>query len=268
MALVRDRPAPGPRRGGSARDRQQAVRRLEQPAASLCRVRARERGVLQVRLAHRSVESRLHRRRRDGRIHRRRAARESPPRRHHRRRGCVARDARHQGLLRARPAGAVQLARVADAQGLRHDRRRRLPDRCRDCVRGRLHVGPRHHRAGQPATPLAYRRGLVLRRRGGGELPPAALARSPMTATPTFAPATSQYREPLLGAYLVMGVLFGIVLTKGELVSWYRIEEALRFKGPYLYLDRKSTRLNSSHLVISYAVFCLKKKKTSSCCLT
>src|SRR2546426_8436204 len=28
-----------------------------------------------------------------------------------------------------------------------------------------------------------------------------------------------------------------------------------------LGLDRKSTRLNSSHLVISYAVFCLKKKK-------
>src|SRR5256885_12842457 len=27
--------------------------------------------------------------------------------------------------------------------------------------------------------------------------------------------------------------------------------------------DRKSTRLNSSHLVISYAVFCLKKKKDS-----
>src|SRR5256885_5630571 len=27
--------------------------------------------------------------------------------------------------------------------------------------------------------------------------------------------------------------------------------------------DRKSTRLNSSHLVISYAVFCLKKKKST-----
>src|SRR5256885_9368510 len=27
--------------------------------------------------------------------------------------------------------------------------------------------------------------------------------------------------------------------------------------------DRKSTRLNSSHLVISYAVFCLKKKKNA-----
>src|SRR5256885_2496264 len=32
---------------------------------------------------------------------------------------------------------------------------------------------------------------------------------------------------------------------------------------PYAFdvLDRKSTRLNSSHLVISYAVFCLKKKR-------
>src|SRR5256885_7313626 len=29
--------------------------------------------------------------------------------------------------------------------------------------------------------------------------------------------------------------------------------------------DRKSTRLNSSHLVISYAVFCLKKKKRIPC---
>src|SRR2546422_8554894 len=29
--------------------------------------------------------------------------------------------------------------------------------------------------------------------------------------------------------------------------------------------DRKSTRLNSSHGYISYAVFCLKKKKTKSC---
>src|SRR2546426_3153028 len=30
-----------------------------------------------------------------------------------------------------------------------------------------------------------------------------------------------------------------------------------------LLIDRKSTRLNSSHLVISYAVFCLKKKKNN-----
>src|SRR5256885_3853291 len=33
-------------------------------------------------------------------------------------------------------------------------------------------------------------------------------------------------------------------------------------------VDRKSTRLNSSHLVISYAVFCLKKKKKARILLT
>src|SRR5256885_2762876 len=32
-------------------------------------------------------------------------------------------------------------------------------------------------------------------------------------------------------------------------------------RAPMISRDRKSTRLNSSHLVISYAVFCLKKKK-------
>src|SRR5256885_8563026 len=44
--------------------------------------------------------------------------------------------------------------------------------------------------------------------------------------------------------------------------SWYpawSIAEVGR--GP---TDRKSTRLNSSHLVISYAVFCLKKKTTTT----
>src|SRR5260221_4730596 len=39
--------------------------------------------------------------------------------------------------------------------------------------------------------------------------------------------------------------------------------EAIAITGFYhmISLDRKSTRLNSSHTVISYAVFCLKKKK-------
>src|SRR5256885_11468031 len=59
----------------------------------------------------------------------------------------------------------------------------------------------------------------------------------------------------------------------GFLYNWYRpggrlgtaemvaelTELASRVLG--LRTDRKSTRLNSSHLVISYAVFCLKKKK-------
>src|SRR5690625_6408066 len=34
------------------------------------------------------------------------------------------------------------------------------------------------------------------------------------------------------------------------------------FEYAYRLRDRKSTRLNSSHVAISYAVFCLKKKKT------
>src|SRR5438067_7112392 len=34
-----------------------------------------------------------------------------------------------------------------------------------------------------------------------------------------------------------------------------------RLDGRALLVDRKSTRLNSSHVSISYAVFCLKKKK-------
>src|SRR2546427_786095 len=37
---------------------------------------------------------------------------------------------------------------------------------------------------------------------------------------------------------------------------------------PSLALDRKSTRLNSSHSQISYAVFCLKKKKKKKTSLT
>src|SRR5256885_16770108 len=41
------------------------------------------------------------------------------------------------------------------------------------------------------------------------------------------------------------------------------LEALVRVDGDQLgeRADRKSTRLNSSHLVISYAVFCLKKKK-------
>src|SRR5699024_11313496 len=38
---------------------------------------------------------------------------------------------------------------------------------------------------------------------------------------------------------------------------------ALPSPGPPTTTDRKSTRLNSSHVSISYAVFCLKKKKTN-----
>src|SRR5438034_2041574 len=39
------------------------------------------------------------------------------------------------------------------------------------------------------------------------------------------------------------------------------LPEGARRAAVTTHLDRKSTRLNSSHTVISYAVFCLKKKK-------
>src|SRR5947208_11155693 len=42
------------------------------------------------------------------------------------------------------------------------------------------------------------------------------------------------------------------------LKRWGSPEEVARVVS---FLDRKSTRLNSSHQIISYAVFCLKKKK-------
>src|SRR3712207_7314453 len=40
-----------------------------------------------------------------------------------------------------------------------------------------------------------------------------------------------------------------------------RSQDAVRFEAWKEILDRKSTRLNSSHANISYAVFCLKKKQ-------
>src|SRR2546426_8539393 len=53
------------------------------------------------------------------------------------------------------------------------------------------------------------------------------------------------------------GRLPGLGQHEGELVT----AEACGGIGSPARPDRKSTRLNSSHLVISYAVFCLKKKK-------
>src|ERR1039457_7435111 len=45
-----------------------------------------------------------------------------------------------------------------------------------------------------------------------------------------------------------------------------RHQRLLSFLLPPQHTDRKSTRLNSSHLVISYAVFCLKKQTHTTEC--
>ena len=66
---------------------------------------------------------------------------------------------------------------------------------------------------------------------------------------------------------------FHVLLCETMLASKSDLHDALICSHPVLagkkvqtnelthFSDRKSTRLNSSHVVISYAVFCLKKKK-------
>src|SRR5438552_11456581 len=57
--------------------------------------------------------------------------------------------------------------------------------------------------------------------------------------------------------------LFGDDRLRDEIVDagFHRFEEVAEAGADRL--DRKSTRLNSSHQIISYAVFCLKKKRDS-----
>src|SRR5256886_8986348 len=52
--------------------------------------------------------------------------------------------------------------------------------------------------------------------------------------------------------------------AKSPLTGGYGESEAGGWWGPELRADRKSTRLNSSHSQISYAVFCLEKKTQPS----
>src|SRR5690606_8502809 len=54
-----------------------------------------------------------------------------------------------------------------------------------------------------------------------------------------------------------MNIINGQMSSSNSIIQYYK---PLR-KGQ----DRKSTRLNSSHVKISYAVFCLKKKKNTKC---
>src|SRR3989454_5177545 len=88
----------------------------------------------------------------------------------------------------------------------------------------------------------------------------------------TLFPYTTLFRSPLTWQHvlLVLAVFLAAKLLSGG-VRWLlqhwaeRVRPRLRLSILRLIpLDRKSTRLNSSHLVISYAVFCLKKKKTNN----
>src|SRR5262245_62484819 len=82
------------------------------------------------------------------------------------------------------------------------------------------------------------------------------------------------FHKIIFWTHLIAGVIAGlviflmsftaVVLMYEPQISEYSERNARWVtRGPEAKRDRKSTRLNSSHLGISYAVFCLKKKKKS-----
>src|SRR5947208_9623243 len=78
----------------------------------------------------------------------------------------------------------------------------------------------------------------------------------------TLFPYTTLFRSIRLGP----GTLYGSLdrLERAGMVEESNARPAAKNddeRRRYNRLDRKSTRLNSSHQIISYAVFCLKKKK-------
>src|SRR5699024_11377063 len=79
--------------------------------------------------------------------------------------------------------------------------------------------------------------------------------RSRPTRTPGAASASSCSRFVALVTQLVSTV--PVSSTRSE-SGPYHVNTGPA--GPSVQIDRKSTRLNSSHVSISYAVFCLKKK--------
>src|SRR5258708_25474043 len=70
----------------------------------------------------------------------------------------------------------------------------------------------------------------------------------------TLFPYTTLFRSQIVAAIAAVDA--------GETVGEHAALEVALANG----LDRKSTRLNSSHQIISYAVFCLKKKKQNKIC--
>src|SRR2546430_5054125 len=80
----------------------------------------------------------------------------------------------------------------------------------------------------------------------------------------TLFPYTTLFRSFEMGATGVGATIyFGSEESKRQLQEITEMFHQAHELGMYT-VDRKSTRLNSSHSQISYAVFCLKKKKKDS----
>src|SRR5437762_10478322 len=94
---------------------------------------------------------------------------------------------------------------------------------------------------------------------------PAARSRRPSGRDAKIAARTA--RSHAFVPYITRNIPYYEVLTAGGLellennADTILEEIGIDFRDDAESLDRKSTRLNSSHRCISYAVFCLKKKK-------
>src|SRR5256885_12877994 len=75
----------------------------------------------------------------------------------------------------------------------------------------------------------------------------------------TLFPYTTLFRSLALGVIAVGREAHGLALAVA-VPPTERLGDVAVKPTERRFADRKSTRLNSSHLVISYAVFCLKKK--------
>src|SRR5688572_32140787 len=88
----------------------------------------------------------------------------------------------------------------------------------------------------------------------------------PRPPTSTLFPYTTLFRScPYCGANPATGERVDTQAILQEVFSPREMstsESVLEYARQRQGVDRKSTRLNSSHSQISYAVFCLKKKKT------
>src|SRR5699024_12841470 len=98
--------------------------------------------------------------------------------------------------------------------------------------------------------------------------------RRSLSPTPPLSPYTTLFRsigclegkrEPLLAVHARLGTPpEGRSRNLITQVCDYRGFSPVELHGESIHRDRKSTRLNSSHVSISYAVFCLKKKNIAS----